>query len=433
MNRMTKGLILAGVVLATAAAGFANRYPLDGYEYTGIRRLRAYSMQLDGTMPGGLTLAAGAKIGWDDIRLNLRGVNDDFDVPRDLQKDAALQAGIERIMAQRSSSYRIAVLDITDPEAPRYASVKQDEGYIPGSVGKLLVTTALFNELRKVYPNDPEARARILRETQVVADAFSVPNSHTVPIVAEDWSSVTNRSIRIGDEFSLWEWMDHALSPSSNGAGSMVWKEALLVNQFGRRYPVSQEEADAFIRNTPRAELTAQAIAVIEEPLIEMGLDTNLLRLRTFFTRGATAIIPGQGSHATPRTLMRWLVKLEQGKVVDSWSSLEIKRLMYFTRRRYRYAASPALANAAVFFKSGSLYRCVPEEGFTCGQYMGNAENLMHSVAIIEAPAGGDSTGEHARVYMVSMMSNVLRVNSAAEHLEIATQVDRLIAGLHPN
>ena len=115
--------------------------------------------------------------------------------------------------------------------------------------------------------------------------------------------------------------------------------------------------------------------------------------------------------------------------MVDRWSSLEMKRLMYFTRRRYRYAASPALNEAAVYFKSGSLYRCQEEPGYECGQYRGNAENLMHSVAIVESPA----RGEHQRVYLVSMMSNVLKVNSAAEHAEIGTQIERSIAALHPS
>ena len=50
----------------------------------------------------------------------------------------------------------------------------------------------------------------------------------------------------------------------------------------------------------------------------------------------------------------------------------------------------------------------------------------MHSVAIVETPAGG----EHPRVYLISMMSNVLRVNSAAEHAEIGTQIQRLIESL---
>jgi len=419
---------LVGAVLLVPAAAWVGAYPLDGYERTGIRRLRAYRMMQEGTMSGNVRLKPGARLPTSAIKLRLEGVNDTLDIPANRPVDPQLQAGIERIINPRSPSYRIAVLDITDPNATRYAAIKQDQGYIPGSVGKLLVITGLFNELKKLYPDDVEARARVLRETMVVADAFAMPNSHTVPVVAPDWSGVVHRSIRLGDTFSLWEWIDHALSPSSNAAGAVVWKEALLLNEFGRRYPPSPEEAAAFFKNTPRSELTDRSIRVLEDPLLAMGLDTSLLRLRTYFTRGASQIIPGRSSFASPRTLVRWLVKLEQGKVVDEWSSLEAKRLLYFTRNRYRYAASPALNDAAVYFKSGSLYRCQPEEGFQCGQYMGNAENLMHSVTIVEAPAGA----EHPRVYLVSVMSNVLKVNSAAEHMEIGTQIERLIASLHP-
>lgn len=108
-----------------------------------------------------------------------------------------------------------------------------------------------------------------------------------------------------------------------------------------------------------------------------------------------------------------------------------MKRMLYFTRRRYRYAASPALNNAAVYFKSGSLYRCRPEEGYQCGQYRGNAENLMHSVAIVESPAV-PAPGERQRVYLISMMSNVLKVNSAAEHLAIGSEIESLVRRLNP-
>lgn len=422
-------LAAAGAILLLApAAAWVAPYPLDGYETTGIRRLRAYAMILDKTMPGSLVLQPGARMSRTAIQLRLAGVNDTLDIPRGMKTDPELQAGIERILRSRDPSYRMAIVDITDPANPRYASVKEDQGYIPGSVGKLLVMTGLLNELKKLYPDDVAARERVLRETKVVATEFVMPNSHTVPVVAPDWSSVAHRSIRVGDEFSLWEWADHMLSPSSNAAGSMVWREALLLNEFGHRYPPTPAEADAFLKNTPKTELTERSIRILEEPLEAMGLDTNLLRLRTYFTRGAERVIPGRGSFASPRTLVRLLVKMEQGQVVDGWSSLELKRLMYFTRRRYRYAASPALNGAAVYFKSGSLYRCVPEEGYECAQYRGNAENLMHSVAVIESPAGA----EHPRVYLVSMMSNVLKVNSAAEHLEIGTQIERLVASLHP-
>ncbi len=420
--------LLAAVLVAVPAAAWVASYPLDGYEATGIRRLRAYRMILDGQMPGNIVLPNGALLGRQDIRLRLKGVNDGLDVPAGMTVDPELQAGIERIVRRRHPSYRIAVLDVTDPARPRYATVHPDQGYIPGSVGKLLVMAGLFNELKKLYPNDIAARVRVLKETQVVADEFAMPNSHTVPVVAPDFSRVDHRAIRLGDTFSLWEWIDHAVSPSSNAAGAVVWKEALLLSEFGRAYPPTREQAAEFFRNTPKSELTARSARVLEEPLEAMGLDTELLRLRTYFTRGAGRVIPGGGSHATPRTLVRWLLKLEQGQVVDEWSSLEMKRLMYFTRRRYRYAASPALRDAAVYFKSGSLYRCAPEEGFQCGQYRGNVENLMHSVAIVESPAGA----ERQRVYLVSMMSNVLKLNSASEHLEIGTQIEQLIRTLHP-
>ena len=420
--------MLAGALLFVPAAAWVGAYPLDGYERTGIRRLKAYRMMQEGTMPGNVRLKPGARLPWNAIKLRLKGVNDTLDISANRPVDPQLQAGIERIIGARSASYRIAVLDITDPNATRYAAVRQDQGYIPGSVGKLLVLTGLFNELKKLYPDDVDARARVLRETRVAADAFAMPNSHTVPVVEPDWSRVVHRSIRLRDEFSLWEWVDHMLSPSSNAAGAVVWKEALLLNEFGRRYPPSREEEAAFFKDTPRTELTDRSIRILEDPLLAMGLDTSLLRLRTYFTRGASQIIPGRGSFASPRTLVRWLVKMEQGKVVDEWSSLEAKRLLYFTRNRYRYAAAPALNDAAVYFKSGSLYRCQPEEGFQCGQYMGNAENLMHSVTIVEMPAGV----EHPRVYLVSVMSNVLKVNSAAEHMEIGTQIERLVASLHP-
>lgn len=402
-------------------------YPLDGYEHTGIRRLRAYRMILDGEMPGNIPIRPGARLSRDQIRLRMEGPAARYDIGPDTPVDSALQAGIERIVGRRHPSYRVAILDITDPTAPRFAAVRADQGYIPGSVGKLLVMSGLFHQLRRLHPNDISAREELLRNTQVVAGDFAMPNSHEVPVVAPDWSRVSHRSIRPDDVFSLWEWVDHMVSPSSNAAGSVVWREAMLMQEFGRSYPPTAEQARDFFRTTPKAELTERSIRVIEDPLIEAGIDPELLRIRTMFTRGASGVVPGRASHSTPRALVRWMLRIEQGRLVDRWSSQEMKRLMYYTRRRYRYAFSPELNQAAVYFKSGSLYRCQAEEGYTCGQYLGNVENLMHSVAIVESPAGA----EHARVYLISMMSNVLKANSAGEHSEIATQIERLIASHH--
>ncbi len=415
------GMVAVSCLVATAASA---GYPLDGYEKTGIRRLLLYQLIQDGKAGGNFRLEPGALLGDASIRLRLKGHNDGYDLSASTEVDPALQKGLLQIVSGLDPSYRVAIVDITDPAKPRYAALRPDQGYIPGSVGKLLVMTALFNELHRRFPDDIAARARVLKETMIVADRFVVPNSHAVPIVDPSLSSVTHRAIAVGDTFTLWEWADHMASPSSNAAASMVWKHAMLLRAFGDAYPPSPDAEDQFFKETSKKDLVSLAVTVIEEPLVAAGIDLEQLHLRTFFTRTASQVIPGSGSHATPRQLVRWLIKLEQGKLVDEWSSLEMKKLMYFTRRRYRYAAAPALATAAVFFKSGSLYKCRPEEGYECGQYRGNETNLMHSVAIVESPA--ENTGRQ-NVYLVSMMSNVLKVNSASEHATIAVRIERLI------
>jgi hypothetical protein len=295
--------------------------------------------------------------------------------------------------------------------------VKADEKRIPGSVGKIMVATGIFGGLKRAYPNDTTAREKVLRDTIVTADAFVHRDSKTVPFFEPGQKAVSNRRLEIGDRFNLWEWLDHMLSQSSNAAASMVWKQAMLLHQFGRQYPVSQQQADAFFRETPKKQLTELSLECNEWALRESGLDTSRLRIGTFFTGNGSRAIPGTASYACPNELLRWLLKMEQGKLVDPWSSLEIKRLIYFARPRYRYSSSPALDKAAVYFKSGSLFQCVPEPGFQCVQYRGNKTNLMHSVAVVESGR---------KVYLVALMSNVLRLNSAVEHQTIATLIERL-------
>ena len=118
---------------------------------------------------------------------------------------------------------------------------------------------------------------------------------------------------------------------------------------------------------------------------------------------------------------------MEQGKLVDEFSSQDLKRMLYMTQRRIRYASHPALSDMAVFFKSGSLYSCAPEEGFTCGKYMGNKRNQLASVAIVESP---EDDPQKLR-YMVVVMSNVLKVNSAVAHQTLALRVHRMIEERH--
>ena len=116
---------------------------------------------------------------------------------------------------------------------------------------------------------------------------------------------------------------------------------------------------------------------------------------------------------------MKYLVSLEQGNLIDAQSSLEIKRLMYMTDRRIRYAYSPKIRDASVYFKSGSLYSCDRSNGKTCGEYAGNVYNYMNSVAIVEHPNG--------KKYMVCLMTNVLNKNSAYDHQALAGRIDDVI------
>ena len=96
------------------------------------------------------------------------------------------------------------------------------------------------------------------------------------------------------------------------------------------------------------------------------------------------------------------------------------------TERRIRYASSPALKDAAVYFKSGSLYSCKEEPGFVCKKYHGNVKNYMNSVAIVESPAG-----DFRLHYIVTMVSNVLRKNSAVDHQTFATRIQQLLEKTH--
>jgi len=214
------------------------------------------------------------------------------------------------------------------------------------------------------------------------------------------------------------------LSVSNNGAASIVWREAILMRAFCGEYPfLTQERADQYFEDKKRTDLMDIAIEVVNDPLRELGIEKNEWRLGTMFTRGATGIIPGKGgSTGSPYGLMKFLVALERGAVVDYESSLELKRLMYMTDRRIRYAAHNSLDEAAVYYKSGSLYSCDETKDAPCGKYAGNRYNYMNSVAIIEHPDG--------TMYMIALMTNVLSKNSNWDHRSLAGKIDKIVRGI---
>ena len=392
-------------------------YPLDGYGETGIRRLEGLRLAQAGAARD-VRQPPGALLGMKDVDLRLVGQT--FDLP---PPDPGFTRQLTDLLGEAMGGYGLGVLDLSHPSAPRYAEHRGGSMQNVGSVGKLVVALALFQTLADTYPDDIPARRRILRTTIVTADAFSQFDRHTVRLFDPETKVLERRAIQVGDRGSLWEYLDWMISPSSNSAAGMVMREAMLLRQFGTAYPLAEPDIRRFFAQTPKPDLTALFERTFFEPVTRNGLGLDFLRQGSFLTATGKRMVPGAGdSYGSARELMRYLLRMEQGRLVDEFSSREIKRLMYVTETRIRYAASPALSGAAVYFKSGSLFQCQPEPGFRCGQYMGNVKNYMNSVAIIESPAA-----ERRLHYMVTLISNVLRKNSAVDHQGLATRIQHLI------
>jgi hypothetical protein len=198
----------------------------------------------------------------------------------------------------------------------------------------------------------------------------------------------------------------------------------MLMRRFGHAYPPAKADEIAFFKDTPKKQLTKMAMELVNEPLREAGIRERDWKLGSFFTRIGKQRVPGIGSGGTPHGLLLFLTRIEQGRVIDPWSSLELKRLLYMTEKRIRYASAPRLAESAVYYKSGSLYSCRNQPGTKCGKYQGTTFNYMNSVAIVEKPDG--------RRYLVALMSNVLKINSAVEHQTLATYIDRILIRTAP-
>lgn len=410
------------IVLVVACSAFTtmNYYPIDGYAMTGIKRLKRLELIKSGELKDATTLPLGALKSYSEIELNLESRSKDS-VGAMLVTDANFQKEISGLFRGLDKSYSLTVLDISDPDNMRYAERNETSGYQPGSVGKLAVLNGLFTELARIYPDSWESRTALLRDKSVKAGVWGLTDEHTIPIYNIETKKLVKRQVIASDVFTLYEWADHMMSVSNNGAASIVWREVMLMAAFGKDYPeLTQEQADAYFKDTPRKELTDLGNDVVNLPLRTLGITSDEWRLGSFFTKGANTYVGDKGgSIGTPIGLMKFLVQLEQGNVVDKASSLEMKRLMYMTDRRIRYAQSPVLKEAAVYFKSGSLYKCDRTKGEACGKYMGNVSNFMNSVAIIEHP-------DNCR-YMVVLMTNVLRKNSATDHMMLASSIDKIV------
>ena len=414
-------LILLPVLLWMPAAG--NTYPLDGYAESGIRRVEGARLAVEGVITG-TKQPPGALKPLAEVDLRLLD-HRDLDLPA---PDPAFTTQVVRLLGDQASKYGVAVLDLSDPAQPRYAEYRGEVRQNVGSVGKLVVALGIFQALADIWPDDIEKRTQVLRSTIVTADSFIHTDHHKVRLFDVANRKLDKRPLREGDQGTLWEYLDWMLSASSNAAAAMCMREAMLLRHYGKDYPPPQAEIERFFNETPKQELTGLFVSTFFEPVTRNGLDLEQLRQGSFFTHTGKRRVPGGGSsYGTARELMKYLLRMEQGRLVDVYSSREIKRLLYMTEWRIRYASSPALRNSAVYFKSGSLYQCKQEPDFKCGKYMGNVKNYMNSVAIVETDSAGWQLD-----YMVTLISNVLRKNSAVEHQTLATRIHRLIEKEHP-
>jgi hypothetical protein len=219
-------VVSALIFLVTMQSAFP--YPIDGYRITRIRRLERLRL-LVSAQSGGSRLLPGQLLLTGDIKLHLRD-SSEVDL-RNLRPDPALQLEVERLFAGRDSSYSLALLDITRGQPVRFAGLRADRSYQPGSVGKLAVAMGLFAELRALFPESVLQRRRLLKHRRVAAGPWIISDHHVVPLFDPDTEEYSSRPIRQGDVFSLYEWVDHMMSPSSNAAASTVWKEAILMRR----------------------------------------------------------------------------------------------------------------------------------------------------------------------------------------------------------
>ena len=416
-------LILISVlaILSITVPGFS--YPLDAYRETGIRRIEAARLAVFGKMRG-RKQPPGALLPAKMVDLRLLD-HPDLVLPK---PDPEFTARVVKLLGDKADRYGVAVLDLSDIDNPRYAEHRGDYKQNVGSVGKIAAGLAVFQALADIYPDDIETRKKVLRETIITADEFIQHDHHEVRLFNPDTGAMSFRPLQIGDQGSLWEYLDWTLSISSNAAAAMLMKNAMLLKKFGKDYPVPDDEANRFFKKTPREQLRKLYEQTFLESFTRNGLDLEQFRQGSFFTRyGKTRVPTGYNSYATARELMRFFLLMEQGKLVDVFSSLEIKRLLYMTERRIRYASSPALSDSAVYFKSGSLYSCKKEAGFSCKKYHGNVRNYMNSVAVVETPAGINRLH-----YLATLISNVLYKNSAVDHQTLATYIHRMIEKDHP-
>lgn len=412
MRRITHALSGTIMALVVTTSSSVIAYPLDEYENTGIRRLNFYQLAQERTVKGRI-LHRGARMEGYNVQLWLQGYGQSKlpgPDPRFSNQICDLLPPADR------NKYKIAVLDYSG-DTLQYAEHNAGGKGPIGSVGKLLVASAFLNALAEFKPNI-EDRKKALR-SEVVSTKIVLGDKHDVPLWDVRRRKLKLRPLKPGDRGNVWEYLDWMLSASSNAAASMVMKEMTLLQQFGDAYPLRPEFAKQHWKESRGRDLGQEMRASIDSMLYKHEFDPKRIRQASMFTGVGKRQSHGRRSYGNVSDLMRLLFLMEQGKLVDIWSSRELKKLLYMTQKRIRYSSHPIFKNSAVYFKSGSLYSCTIKP---CEKYKGDRYNHLASVAIVEEPA---SIPDYK--YAVVVTSNVLRKNSSVAHQTLAGKIHRLI------
>ncbi|MBF0308484.1 MAG: serine hydrolase [Magnetococcales bacterium] len=367
------------IILLLLLPGLAQGYPLDD-EIMGIRRLPGFRPGSSYSVEA-LLMPPGALRGRESIVLHL---TEEQARSGELgRRDEALSGVLKRVLGANGDCSAV-LLDYTRGRERQWAGVAEEQPGAPASVGKLLVVLSLFHELARVRP-EVAKRVELLRGRLVAGGEWLRGDDHTIPLYQAAEDRVIWRQAEETERFSLMEWLDHLFTASSNAAANVVWKEALLMRRFGEAYPPDEASEAAFFRQSGLWEEVRRGLS---EAMAAAELSSEAFRVGNFWTRRARERVPGGGgSTATARELARFLLRLEQGRLVDEWSSLEMKRLLYFTGRRHRFAAGESLAGSALYYKGGSL--------------PGPRETVMNAVSLVESPA---RSGSGQRRYLVTLL-----------------------------
>jgi len=133
------------VLVSSALSQDARGYPLDAAKATGISRLEGFrrAQKVNHVFPSGVELTSA------EVKLTLAD-QPRFRIP---PPDPEFTRQVVDLLGPDAGGYGIALLDLSDPQHPRYAAYNAERSFQPGSVGKLLTVLGLFQALADAHPD----------------------------------------------------------------------------------------------------------------------------------------------------------------------------------------------------------------------------------------------------------------------------------------